>query len=169
MYHLWKKADLVKFALAHSLTVLAKDTRASLQERLVQHRCTETCQKVVMQFTTLRACRSPDQVQRAIDSAGSVEDAPHDSASYLTLADDSLKRSIIKEWEETMSAAQTRQVVCAPCARYVCDSDSQLVDPSSIELTLLRNDNLPPHTRPTSYDFDVYERALLCPQGLSIG
>ncbi|KAI0746099.1 hypothetical protein C8Q76DRAFT_607308, partial [Earliella scabrosa] len=86
---------------------------------------------------------------------------------FLREVDRTLRDGIIAEWQDCMSTANVRQVVCAVCARYTKESGSRVVELSEIDLGLLRNDALHPRTRPSTYRFDLYDRALLCPQGMS--
>ncbi|KAJ7821159.1 hypothetical protein B0H13DRAFT_1546307, partial [Mycena leptocephala] len=85
----------------------------------------------------------------------------------LDVASDDLKHSIIREWEEEMSTDRLRLKTCAVCAKQAFAANIHTVDSSTIDLTLLRNDELPRKTWPTSYNFHSYNRALLCSSGLS--
>ncbi|KAJ7495931.1 hypothetical protein B0H11DRAFT_1646369, partial [Mycena galericulata] len=90
-----------------------------------------------------------------------------DDLSYLDIPSDGLKKSIIEEWQEEVSTDRIRLVPCAVCAKEQAASDVQELEVSSIDLTLLRNDDLPPKTWPTSYNFLAFDRALLCSAALS--
>ncbi|KAI0702115.1 hypothetical protein C8Q76DRAFT_697850 [Earliella scabrosa] len=78
---------------------------------------------------------------------------PHQPAGeehpdYLHIADAALKEAIITEWEQTISAIS-------------------LADwPSKIDFQLLRNDYLPEHVLPVSYNRTLYGGAILHPKGL---
>ncbi|KAI0698726.1 hypothetical protein C8Q76DRAFT_633801, partial [Earliella scabrosa] len=118
-------------------------------------------------FTTLRAPRTEAQIQNALALEVGVEPENPAPNRFFEIADQCLRDTIIREWEETMSTAKLRRVVCAPCARYTVESNVQLVHPNDVDLELLRNDDLPPRARPTSYNFELYKRALLCPAGMT--
>ncbi|KAI0349036.1 hypothetical protein OH77DRAFT_1415646, partial [Trametes cingulata] len=90
-----------------------------------------------------------------------VEDA------YLDVADAELRRAIISEWEQTMSTETLRELVCAVCARCTPAARIVLENPSPIALSLLRNDRLPAHVLPTSYNLAAYDGAILHPKGLT--
>ena len=88
------------------------------------------------------------QIERAIEEmeqSMSNNESPH---PFMREADQNLRDAIIREWQECMSTANLRQVVCAPCARYANEEDTHLLDPSQVDLQLLRNDDLPPHVHP---------------------
>ncbi len=85
----------------------------------------------------------------------------------MQIADETLRRSIIEEWQEEMSTANLEQGVCGPCGRWFPRRSLSNVPPNTFDLTLLRNDALPAATRPTSYAFNLYQRAFLHPKGMS--
>ncbi|RDX53628.1 hypothetical protein OH76DRAFT_1342946, partial [Lentinus brumalis] len=148
------------------MDVSSRDNRDTLYERIVAHECNNACPPNVVAFTTLSRVRTPEQIAASrvtiapTPSVASTEDA------YLEVADESLRQSIIREWQSSVSTANLEQGVCGPCGRHCPRSRLKLVDPSQFDLALLRNDALPPHTRPTSYAFALYQRALLDPAGL---
>ncbi|OSD06157.1 hypothetical protein PYCCODRAFT_1361373, partial [Trametes coccinea BRFM310] len=102
-----------------------------------------------------------EQVPLSVDEPAELSD------SHLDIADDELQRSIIAQWEQAMSMASLAEYVCAVCGRKT--SLQQLVDvhPSRIDLRLLRNDELPVHVRPSTYNLEAYDRAILHPKGLT--
>ncbi|KAI0682583.1 hypothetical protein C8Q76DRAFT_637108, partial [Earliella scabrosa] len=167
LYRFWKAGDLRQVARVHNIRLVARDTKTSIREKLLSHSCAHTCPVTLLTFTTLRVARTEEQIVRAVlDNERSLRiDEP--SEAYLREADQSLRDAIIREWQDCMSTANLRQVVCAPCARYAKEADVHLLHPSQFDLRLLRNDNLPSRVRPRTYDFDLYQRALLCPQGMT--
>ncbi|KAJ7725053.1 hypothetical protein B0H16DRAFT_1333049, partial [Mycena metata] len=86
---------------------------------------------------------------------------------YLDVASDALRKDIIREWQHEMSTEQLRMKTCAVCATRTMASHISDVAASDVDLLLLRNDELPRRTWPTSYDFVAYDRAILCAAGLS--
>ncbi|KAI0716620.1 hypothetical protein C8Q76DRAFT_617753, partial [Earliella scabrosa] len=85
---------------------------------------------------------------------------------HLEVADIALKRLIIEEWELAMSTQSLSDEVCAVCARCTPVSKILYVAARKLNLHLLCNESLPHNVIPTTYNFDVYERALLHPRGL---
>lgn len=165
VYHMWKARDLKQIAHAHRVRCSQRDTKETLREKLLNHVCDLDCAVPVIIFTTLAVLRSDAQVARAVE-----RETTHllpDDVNYLQVADEAMRRHIILEWQETMSTSQLRQVVCAVCARYNNEPDTCMVNAVDVPLELLRNDALPVRTRPTSYDFDLYRRAVLCSQGIT--
>jgi hypothetical protein len=78
-----------------------------------------------------------------------------------------LRYQIIDEVQAHLRPARWIAKVCASCDRKVYEDDCQLVDPSSFDLSLLRNDVIPDDLMPSEYSVDVYEGALLCHHGLT--
>ncbi len=164
VYHMWKASDLRRIADVHRVRCSQRDTRETLREKLLNHGCVLDCGVPVLIFTTLATCRPSSQITRAIE-----REAAHrlpDDASYLEVADDTLRNTILSEWQATTSPDHLRQVVCAVCARYNDEADTCMVEAVDVTLEMLRNDALPVRTRPTSYDFHLYRRALLCSKGM---
>ncbi|KAJ7665252.1 hypothetical protein DFH06DRAFT_985794, partial [Mycena polygramma] len=106
-------------------------------------------------------CRSP-----SLSSDGG-EDQPDGSLTYLDLPDDTLRSSIIREWQLETSTDALCLKTCAVCAKRTFAADLDVIPVSSIDLVLLRNDALPQMIWPTTYDFIAYDRAYLCAAGLS--
>lgn len=55
---------------------------------------------------------------------------------------------------------------CAVCGQCFKNADLCDVDVDRIDLTCLQNDFLPACVLPSTYDFALYDRAILCPAGL---
>ncbi|KAJ7783106.1 hypothetical protein B0H16DRAFT_1297799, partial [Mycena metata] len=90
-----------------------------------------------------------------------------DSSDYLEIADENLRTSIIAEWQHELSTEKLKPSTCGVCAKTDFACTIQVIVASSLDLTLLRNDDLPIKVRPTSYNFIAYQRAILCVGGLS--
>ncbi|PPQ74557.1 hypothetical protein CVT26_007815 [Gymnopilus dilepis] len=86
---------------------------------------------------------------------------------HLRPADDKLKLELIRKWEELTSYENIRIVVCSVCGERHHKSNTALVDGLSVDLSLLRNDELPEDVRPSTYNFIAYDRAILNPKGLT--
>ncbi|KAJ7135267.1 hypothetical protein C8R43DRAFT_894366, partial [Mycena crocata] len=108
-----------------------------------------------------------EQRLRDLSPDSSGDSACDESFDYLNLPDDELKKDIIDEWRAELCTDRLKPKTCAVCAKDAIACDVNTVAASSIDLTLLRNDELPPKTWPTTYDFVAYERAILCSAGLS--
>ena len=85
----------------------------------------------------------------------------------MQVANEALRRGIIREWQEAMATTNHGTLVCAPCGRRVPAKQAKYVDPRRVDLSLLVNDALPSKVRPTTYDFEIYSRALLNPEGMT--
>ncbi|RPD77265.1 hypothetical protein L226DRAFT_544690 [Lentinus tigrinus ALCF2SS1-7] len=146
---MWRPHHLRQLAQVHSIQTSPRDNRTALVDKLTSHTCGEQCPAYVVSFTTLSKERSPEQVAN-----GSIYANP-----LQTIADESLRCSIIQEWQD--------RIACAPCGRRITRVDATLVRPQQFDLRLLRNDSLPSYTLPTSYAFNAYNRALLEPKGMT--
>ncbi|KAI0710265.1 hypothetical protein C8Q76DRAFT_624749, partial [Earliella scabrosa] len=90
-----------------------------------------------------------------------------DSAPFYDIADEELRSRIIQEWQDVMSTSRQAMATCAVCARMRKRVELHTVSPSSFDLKLLRNDDLPARVLPTTYAFADYDRALLHPAGMT--
>jgi len=57
-------------------------------------------------------------------------------------------------------------IPCAVCGHSILKKDISVVQHDDIDFTTLQNVFLPKETLPTTYNFNVYQGAILCPQGL---
>lgn len=89
-----------------------------------------------------------------------------DGYDHLKPLDRDKKGVIIREWQQEMGLENRALVVCAVCAVRVAIKESVYIHANDIDLTLLRNDNLPCEVLPSSYNFPLYGRAILNPRGL---
>ncbi|TFK87211.1 hypothetical protein K466DRAFT_491259, partial [Polyporus arcularius HHB13444] len=115
---------------------------------------------------TLRRPRNEQQVRRATSGTEPEADEGVNAHQYLNIASTELRRAIIGEWQELMSTVRLRLEVCAACGRKRKAEEIRSVSIDSIEMTLLRNDDLPSMVYPTTYDFELYGHALLHPKGM---
>ncbi|KAJ7178800.1 hypothetical protein C8R43DRAFT_871342, partial [Mycena crocata] len=194
LYRTLSRAQLWSLCLHHNLTRFRNETRWRQRDALKLHVCNVGCGRTVYVFRILARPRQvdpdfdydvelpPQRVVRNVVGQGvdpySEEllqpDFPDNGISdgtptlqYLDVAGDVLKSDIIKEWQSEMSTEKLRLKTCAVCATRTCAVDVHDCDASAIDLTLLRNDRLPPASLPTSYNFQAYDRAILCSAGLS--
>jgi hypothetical protein len=96
-----------------------------------------------------------------------TDDDTDDDLDFPTVRTFAEKVDIIKEWHHSMSSGMQQRGACAVCAHNVCIKELKSVSSCKVPLHLLRNDCLPAHTLPQSYDFELYDRAILYPKGLS--
>ncbi|TFK85157.1 hypothetical protein K466DRAFT_495283, partial [Polyporus arcularius HHB13444] len=117
-------------------------------------------------FTTRRTgLRTDEQIRRA--RALPRQACPLSPTSFLPVVDDTLRRFIIEDWQRTVTSKKLGLSACAVCARRRSSDEISLVEPANVDLCLLRNDALPEAVLPTTYAFDLYENALLYPNGMS--
>lgn len=94
------------------------------------------------------------------------EDIDVGNEEFLDICDDTLRLSIIEEWQTVMSTDQLRRLVCAVCARMTPCSNIIRMNSAEIPLRLLRNDELPSYVLPRDYNIAAYDMAILHPDGL---
>ncbi|KAI0697955.1 hypothetical protein C8T65DRAFT_582249, partial [Cerioporus squamosus] len=163
---MWQKNNLKRLADAHGLRLVTRDTAATLFDKLIEHGCTRSCPHVLVVFTTLRSgIRSQERISRGRALPRSMR--PVSPTSYLPVVDDALRRFIIEDWQRTVTSDKLVLVPCAVCARRTRRDDIALVNPADFDLSLLRNDALPQAVLPTTYAFELYDRAILYPDGMS--
>ena len=116
-------------------------------------------------FRKLQWTRSDDVIERG--RSRFTESAASLSESFTSVADRELRRSIISEWQQRMKTENVCLYVCAVCGRRAPNEGLLRVDVTTVDLTLLRNDELPDRVLPTTYAFQAYNRALLHPKGMT--
>ena len=163
LFSQWRAGQLRELAHAHELRVLARDSASSILERLTDHLCGRSCPVILVVFRALHRRRTAAQVARhAIRRTETV----CSSQSYTEVASEELRRTIICEWQDTISTKNFVSFVCGPCGRRIRSALVSLIPPTDFDLSLLRNDGLPLAVRPTTYNFDAYGEALLDLKGL---
>ncbi|KAJ3540727.1 hypothetical protein NMY22_g4175 [Coprinellus aureogranulatus] len=81
--------------------------------------------------------------------------------SHLSPPSLDLKEAIIGEWQDAMSPEKLRRSPCAVCAKLVAYGSIETVNAADLNLSLLRNEQLPIEVCPTEYNFYLYDRAIL--------
>ena len=164
-YRMWRAGDLRRLSFAHDLHVPARESAPDIIERLDKHRCGRDCCAVVVVFQTLRSLRPTSRVESGRARLRRLNLAA--TNSYMQVADDALRKGIIREWQDLMTSTEFDTRVCAPCGRRTPVKKTKLVDVDGIDLSLLQNPSLPTKVLPTTYAFDLYDRALLHPKGMT--
>lgn len=124
---------------------------------------------VPLPASTLQSNTEPNTVQsgcRDHADESQVDKGINDVFEHLKPLDDARKAAIISEWEETMSTDMLKPLVCAVCSICVLQRESVWVSAAGVELKLLQNPYIPKEILPRTYDFELYDRALLNPKGL---
>ena len=165
LYRMWRAGDLRRLASAHFVNVPARESTPQIVERLDAHACQRDCPAVVVVFQTLRRLRNAAAVTTARARAHELN--LQNTNSFMQVANETLRRSIVQEWQQVMTTSNYGTLVCAPCGRRVPSKDTRRVHSRQIDLSLLVNDALPVEVRPTLYDYELYDRALLNPEGMT--
>ncbi|TFK89704.1 hypothetical protein K466DRAFT_486324, partial [Polyporus arcularius HHB13444] len=164
---MWRAQDLRELCRVHRVLVATKDNCLDIAQKLLAHECDGGCPSYVVTFTTLSRVRTHERVSNAGLRLERLDTPDSEDTSYMEIASDALRTSIIREWQDTISTSNLERAVCGPCGRILPRKELSRVHPSKCDLTLLRNDALPPKTRPNTYAFAVYDRALLDPRGMT--
>jgi hypothetical protein len=77
-----------------------------------------------------------------------------------------MKKKIIEKWQRSMGLDAFLRKACASCSALKCTTSLKLTHPDEINLSLLRNDDLPRHLLPLSYNLSAYDEAILEPSAL---
>ncbi|OJT07088.1 ATP-dependent DNA helicase PIF1 [Trametes pubescens] len=192
----WCMSHLRSIATAHGMRVPAKASQPQLMEALTAHVCDATCLRSQYLFRVLkhpraghRSAVAPSRLPEAENAVASVDDnlegevappAPHvegieginqvstseEDLSYLEIANEQLRQSIMLEWEQTMSTVRLKELVCGVCARRTPPEKILSVKAARIPFELLTNPALPEEVLPQSYDLAAYGGAILHPKGL---
>ena len=64
LYNMWRAGDLRKLCHAHNIATVNRDTASSLHAKLLLHSCVDDCPVLIHIFTTLRARRGSQEVDR---------------------------------------------------------------------------------------------------------
>ncbi|PPQ66487.1 hypothetical protein CVT26_011176 [Gymnopilus dilepis] len=106
-------------------------------------------------------------VERKGDERLSEDEPELDEFAHLSCIDDQTRLRVISDWQQAMSPDNISVVVCSVCGTRTKRKETEIVKGKSVDLTLLRNDDLPECARPVTYNFQVYQRAILNAKGLS--
>ncbi|RPD70480.1 hypothetical protein L226DRAFT_470224, partial [Lentinus tigrinus ALCF2SS1-7] len=161
---MWKSRDLREIAAAHDVPLSVRDTAPHIWDKLLDHVCTSHCPHTIATFTTLAVPRSEERISHARPLPRTR--CPPSPTSYLPIVDEQLRRFIIEDWQRAVTTDKLKPVPCSVCARRTQSNHIITTDPSTFDLTLLRNDALPRKVLPTTYDFPLYDRAILYPRGM---
>lgn len=105
----------------------------------------------------------PSEVANIEDDS---ESSDEEGDVHLNVTDETVVMDIVREWQDRTSLRRVRGRVCAVCSVIVREDKSCEIECSKIDLTLLRNSEIPYRARPSSYNFEAYGGALLDPMGL---
>lgn len=196
LYQYWCMSHLRSIATAHGMRVPAKASQPQLMEALTAHVCDATCLRSQYLFRVLkhpraghRSAAAQPRLPEAEVVVASADDnpegeaappAPHvegiegvnqvspseEDLSYLEIANEQLRQSIMLEWEQTMSTVRLKELVCGVCARRTPPEKILSVKAARIPFELLTNPALPEEVLPQSYDLVAYGGAILHPKGL---
>ncbi len=192
MYGHWRPGQQLNLARCHRIPIPRKCTQETLAPLIRAHVCDDSCNRYEYIFEQLASARTDvrhateneprnasagsedplrtrEQVQPAEPEDGLRDGVDEGGAdmSYLDVADDSLKRDIISEWQRVMTNSALEEMVCAVCARRTAQARITFLNPGDVNLEILRNDCLPAHVLPVTYNREVYMGAILHPKGMT--
>ncbi|KAJ7603552.1 hypothetical protein DFH06DRAFT_1022156, partial [Mycena polygramma] len=180
----------------HNLKRIRAEPKHRKRAILCEHSCNRGCARSVYVFRSLAKSRrvkdhaawlrdgrrvsnaavvtehdsaeSSSPSQEDLESFGDEwDDTTDEPFDHLEVASEELRRNIIMEWQSEMSTEKLKLKTCAVCAKEDFAANIHTISCSQVDLTLLRNEDLPSKVWPTTYEFERYQRALLCSAGLS--
>lgn len=156
-------AFLFNIATAHGITLLSRTTRSfkeTILALLQGHECTTSCADLIYTFSP-RTKRLAELGAKEQQLAAILADLPFtprtsDHLSGLHAPSPEVKRKVIATWQQRMSTENQRNSVCACCSRVFRAVTLKKTPLKSVNLSLLRNDDLPPNLHPRTYKFEIY-------------
>ncbi|KAI0322752.1 hypothetical protein OF83DRAFT_425640 [Amylostereum chailletii] len=96
-----------------------------------------------------------------------VDPAPA-TVVFPSVCSKDLHFSIIRQWQTETDPQKRVYKTCTSCGQNKFDSELEVsVHATKVTLSLLRDDDIPHVLWPVSYDFELYDRAILRPKGMS--
>ena len=184
------KREMSLIANRHGMQFRTRLTTKMRKDALRRHACVPHCAQVLYRFRVLDRSRKVtfvppmDEPRNPLDEIGELrhkekkwtrvqrrklregERESDVSQEYPPVRSFDDKAEIIRQWQAVMDPEKLTRGVCAVCARVFDACSLHDVTPNEEMLVQLRNDLLPVKTRPSTYDFELYHRALLHPSGM---
>jgi len=108
--------------------------------------------------------RKARDAKRLLDQDGVVSSNCLEYPPFRSFSD---KTDIIRKWQVEMNPNNLSRSVCAVCAQVFDVKALREVTLSEEMLIVLCNDRLPEQTLPSTYDFELYHRAILHSRGMT--
>ncbi|KAJ7106257.1 hypothetical protein C8R44DRAFT_745328 [Mycena epipterygia] len=133
--------------------------------RSVRH--TEELHRSKVQIAKARNAGNKKDAGPPQDKKQAVRDAEMQAKTnfpYICLAE--RQQEIASEWQAQLDPPAWIPKPCALCGRNTAVKNLTPANPLQYDLTLLQNPCLPVATLPATYNFEAYDRAILCPLAL---
>ncbi|KAJ6622842.1 hypothetical protein B0H10DRAFT_2214147 [Mycena sp. CBHHK59/15] len=119
-------------------------------------------------LAVLTTAKSLQRRERAEYDKKLLDKAVSDArAAFPHTATTSERNDIIDDWQTRLDPIQWKPVPCAVGGQTKRKREVGLVDPKDINLSLLRNPNLPQRCLPTTYNLVAYDHAILYHRALT--
>ncbi|KAJ3546688.1 hypothetical protein NMY22_g1957 [Coprinellus aureogranulatus] len=115
---------------------------------------------------TSQTLPQPRFSQLSVPSDAPQRIPPPAELNHLRVLTDFERRAIIQEWQKATALDRFLRNPCAVCSTLIPQKEVRKVEAKALNLKLLRNDELPPFTLPTTYNLEAYDRAILDPYGM---
>ena len=112
-----------------------------------------------------RAVKAPPS-PTAADTTSPKTTHDRTRSSFLKVATKEQKFKMVREWQQLMDYDDLTRQPCTVCSQTIARRDTHYALPEEVDFALLRNDQLPPETLPTTYNLKAYDNAILNPKGL---
>ena len=143
-----------------------REQRVSVVEELEVSRFVASTESASAVTNNQSSVVSTDSVHNMSSQSNNVDGTRTYDGMFPFFPSREFRYEMIQAWQERMHASSQLRLPCAVCGqRFKCD-DLRSVEANSVHLSCLRNEFLPAFVIPTTYDFILYDRAILCPAGL---
>ena len=184
------KRELSLIANRHGIRLMSRLTIRMRKDALRRHVCVSHCAQVLYRFRALDRPRkgtfvsSMDDLRDHLNELQEIRDKERkwskvhrkkvhererrveEPVEYPPLRSFDNKAEIIRQWQGAMDPEKLTRGVCAVCAQVFDELLLHDVVPDEKMLVLLRNECLPIQTIPSTYDFELYHRAILHPHSM---
>ena len=180
-------SELRTVAALHALTFSRTAVKSAIMQSLRVHQCDARCSDcLTFVFRTNRNPRRIRGNRSAVPSSSAFSpsfvtsrDVANASSSSSAVGRESdfmgdfpffftrdFRNEMIRAWQERMHPSSQARLPCAVCGQCFKEDHLCVLPASRVDLPRLRNEFLPAEVAPTTYDFRLYEQAILCPAGL---
>lgn len=189
------RSQLQEIARLHHMRLTRHMTKPQMVSAFATHECTPSCDGRYVLFSTLPRERFSGELPFALHTMPSLPDRPQaqvapvlqtvfssgranasveyntgdalcPDAEFPEFCSEESRLGIIAEFQDAMDPRHHIYDACAVCGQKKKPCDLSVVNAEELDLTILRNDDLPAHLWPSSYDFRLYDRAILSPHGM---
>lgn len=159
--HYYLFSTLSRERVCYGVTPIRMDIGAIPYAEVTQQPSNEF---VIPMQSTLQTVFSSGRANATLEY--NIGDAHEPHPTFPEFCDGVTRLDMIREFQQAMDPVHHIYDACAVCGQKKKPSELSTVDAAELDLTVLRNDAIPSHLWPTTYNFHEYDRAFLCPYGM---